>query len=112
MDEPGHVLSGGRGRGEEWTDPAVCHRGAGGWGWGWTGRASELTGPPSLQGYLQSSVLFYGFYGRERRIGRAGYRLPLAYFLVGMAVFAYSFITVLKKYGHSSSPHPGPGPLI
>lgn len=52
----------------------------------------------SLQGYLQYSVLFYGYYGRERRIGRAGYRLPLAYFLVGMAVFAYSFIILLKKY--------------
>lgn len=53
----------------------------------------------SLQGYLQYSVLFYGYYGRERRIGRAGYRLPLAYFLVGMAVFAYSFVILLKKYG-------------
>lgn len=52
-----------------------------------------------MQGYLQYSVLFYGYYGRERRIGRAGYRLPLAYFLVGMAVFAYSFIILLKKYG-------------
>lgn len=52
----------------------------------------------SLQGYLQYSVLFYGYYGSERRIGRAGYRLPLAYFLVGMAVFAYSFIILLKKY--------------
>ncbi|KAF4017878.1 hypothetical protein G4228_009838 [Cervus hanglu yarkandensis] len=49
------------------------------------------------EGYLQYSVLFYGYYGRERRIGRAGYRLPLAYFLVGMAVFAYSFIILLKK---------------
>lgn len=54
----------------------------------------------SLQGYLQYSVLFYGYYGRERRIGRAGYRLPLAYFLVGMAVFAYSFIILLKKYDY------------
>lgn len=59
----------------------------------------------SWQGYLQYSVLFYGYYGRERRIGRAGYRLPLAYFLVGMAVFAYSFIILLKKYGYSVSLH-------
>lgn len=51
----------------------------------------------SLQGYLQYSVLFYGYYGRDRKIGKAGYRLPLAYFLVGMAVFAYSFIILLKK---------------
>ncbi|OCT86885.1 hypothetical protein XELAEV_18020575mg [Xenopus laevis] len=56
----------------------------------------------SLQGYLQYSVLFYGYYGRERKIGRAGYRLPLAYFLVGMAVFAYSFITLLRKMAKNS----------
>ncbi|XP_077003623.1 transmembrane channel-like protein 3 [Tamandua tetradactyla] len=56
----------------------------------------------SLQGYLQYSVLFYGYYGRERRIGKAGYRLPLAYFLVGMAVFAYSFIILLKKMAKNS----------
>ncbi|KAJ7396836.1 transmembrane channel like 3 [Pitangus sulphuratus] len=49
------------------------------------------------EGYLQYSVLFYGYYGRDRKIGKAGYRLPLAYFLVGMAVFAYSFIILLKK---------------
>uniref|UniRef100_A0A8D1R8R5 Transmembrane channel-like protein n=1 Tax=Sus scrofa TaxID=9823 RepID=A0A8D1R8R5_PIG len=39
---------------------------------------------------------------QERRIGRAGYRLPLAYFLVGMAVFAYSFIILLKKMAKNS----------
>ncbi|CAJ0957967.1 unnamed protein product [Ranitomeya imitator] len=54
------------------------------------------------QGYLQYSVLFYGYYGRERKIGRAGYRLPLAYFLVGLAVFAYSFITLLRKMAKNS----------
>ncbi|XP_072255211.1 transmembrane channel-like protein 3 [Pyxicephalus adspersus] len=54
------------------------------------------------EGYLQYSVLFYGYYGRERKIGRAGYRLPLAYFLVGMAVFAYSFITLLRKMAKNS----------
>ncbi|MEJ1278075.1 transmembrane channel-like gene family 3 [Cricetulus griseus] len=59
--------------------------------------AQDLDTVWSLGGYLQYSVLFYGYYGRERRIGRAGYRLPLAYFLVGMAVFAYSFIILLKK---------------
>lgn len=59
---------------------------------------SEPTPVRSLQGYLQYSVLFYGYYGNERRIGRAGYRLPLAYFLVGMAMFAYSFFVLLRKY--------------
>ncbi|KAK1327736.1 hypothetical protein QTO34_012641 [Cnephaeus nilssonii] len=64
--------------------------------------AQDLDTVWSLGGYLQSSVLFYGFYGRERRIGRAGYRLPLAYFLVGMAVFAYSFVVLLRKMAKNS----------
>ncbi|KAF7241550.1 Transmembrane channel-like protein 3 [Varanus komodoensis] len=54
------------------------------------------------EGYLQYSVLFYGYYGQDRKIGKAGYRLPLAYFLVGMAVFAYSFIILLKKMAKNS----------
>ncbi|XP_054444411.1 transmembrane channel-like protein 3 [Pteronotus mesoamericanus] len=64
--------------------------------------AQDLDTVWSLGGYLQYSVLFYGYYGRERRIGRAGYRLPLAYFLVGMAVFAYSFIILLKRMAKNS----------
>ncbi|XP_066096481.1 transmembrane channel-like protein 3 [Saccopteryx bilineata] len=64
--------------------------------------AQDLDTVWSLGGYLQYSVLFYGYYSRERRIGRAGYRLPLAYFLVGMAVFAYSFIVLLKKMAKNS----------
>ncbi|ELW70708.1 Transmembrane channel-like protein 3 [Tupaia chinensis] len=64
--------------------------------------AQDLDTVWSLGGYLQYSVLFYGYYGRERKIGRAGYRLPLAYFLVGMAVFAYSFIILLKKMAKNS----------
>ncbi|KFQ02673.1 Transmembrane channel-like 3, partial [Haliaeetus albicilla] len=57
---------------------------------------------PLFIGYLQYSVLFYGYYGHDRKIGKAGYRLPLAYFLVGMAVFAYSFIILLKKMAKNS----------
>ncbi|XP_073424673.1 transmembrane channel-like protein 3 [Dendrobates tinctorius] len=64
--------------------------------------AQDLNTIWSLGGYLQYSVLFYGYYGRERKIGRAGYRLPLAYFLVGLAVFAYSFITLLRKMAKNS----------
>ncbi|ELK18324.1 Transmembrane channel-like protein 3, partial [Pteropus alecto] len=74
----------------------VCPAGRG----GASGRQSDHRRP--LQGYLQYSVLFYGYYGRERRIGRAGYRLPLAYFLVGMAVFAYSFVVLLKRMAKNS----------
>ncbi|KAF6079697.1 transmembrane channel like 3 [Phyllostomus discolor] len=64
--------------------------------------AHDLDTVWSLGGYLQYSVLFYGYYGRARRIGRAGYRLPLAYFLVGVAVFAYSFVTLLKRMAKNS----------
>ncbi|XP_072889100.1 transmembrane channel-like protein 3 isoform X3 [Hemitrygon akajei] len=54
------------------------------------------------QGYLQYSVMFYGYYGNKRKIGWAGYHLPLAYFMVGMAVFAYSFIILLRKMAKNS----------
>ncbi|XP_058257808.1 transmembrane channel-like protein 3 isoform X2 [Hemibagrus wyckioides] len=64
--------------------------------------AQDLDTIWSLGGYLQYSVLFYGYYGNVRKIGSAGYRLPLAYFLVGMAVFAYSFITLLRKMAKNS----------
>ncbi|XP_010191189.1 PREDICTED: transmembrane channel-like protein 3 [Mesitornis unicolor] len=64
--------------------------------------AQDLDTIWSLGGYLKYSVLFYGYYGRDRKIGKAGYRLPLAYFLVGMAVFAYSFIILLKKMAKNS----------
>ncbi|XP_021263415.1 transmembrane channel-like protein 3 [Numida meleagris] len=64
--------------------------------------AQDLDTIWSLGGYLQYSVLFYGYYGNATKIGTAGYRLPLAYFLVGMAVFAYSFIILLKKMAKNS----------
>ncbi|XP_041918466.1 transmembrane channel-like protein 3 [Alosa sapidissima] len=64
--------------------------------------AQDLDTIWSLGGYLQYSVLFYGYYGNVRKIGSAGYRLPLAYFMVGMAVFAYSFITLLRKMAKNS----------
>ncbi|KAG9352265.1 hypothetical protein JZ751_020678 [Albula glossodonta] len=66
-----------------------------------TGPGHHLV-PRGKAGYLQYSVLFYGYYGRVRKIGSAGYRLPLAYFLVGMAVFAYSFIILLRKMAKNS----------
>uniref|UniRef100_A0A8C4NFF8 Transmembrane channel-like protein n=1 Tax=Eptatretus burgeri TaxID=7764 RepID=A0A8C4NFF8_EPTBU len=64
--------------------------------------AQDLDTIWSLGGYLQYSVLFYGYYGSERKLGSFGYRLPLAYFLVGMAGFAYSFIALLRKMAKNS----------
>ncbi|XP_051896500.1 transmembrane channel-like protein 3 [Pristis pectinata] len=69
---------------------------------GYVGSAQDLDTIWSLGGYLQYSVMFYGYYGNKRKIGRAGYHLPLAYFMVGMAVFAYSFIILLRKMAKNS----------
>ncbi|XP_069766653.1 transmembrane channel-like protein 3 [Narcine bancroftii] len=69
---------------------------------GYVGTAQDLDTIWSLGGYLQYSMMFYGYYGNKRKIGRAGYHLPLAYFMVGMAVFAYSFIILLRKMAKNS----------
>ncbi|XP_072889099.1 transmembrane channel-like protein 3 isoform X2 [Hemitrygon akajei] len=69
---------------------------------GHVGSAQDLDTIWSLGGYLQYSVMFYGYYGNKRKIGWAGYHLPLAYFMVGMAVFAYSFIILLRKMAKNS----------
>ncbi|XP_032906038.1 transmembrane channel-like protein 3 isoform X1 [Amblyraja radiata] len=69
---------------------------------GYVGTAQDLDTIWSLGGYLQYSVMFYGYYGNKRKIGRAGYHLPLAYFMVGMAIFAYSFIILLRKMAKNS----------
>ena len=50
-----------------------------------------------LQGYLQYSILFYGYYGNKKKIGGV-YRLPLAYLLVGLSGFGVSFLIILRKY--------------
>nr|XP_018670245.1 transmembrane channel-like protein 3 [Ciona intestinalis] len=55
----------------------------------------------SLGGHLQHSVLFYGYYTNDRVVGN-GYRIPLAYFLVGIATFAYSFMALLRKMAKNS----------
>ena len=48
------------------------------------------------EGVMRYSPLFYGYYGNEDKIGDV-YRLPLAYLMVTLVSFAYSFIVVLKK---------------
>uniref|UniRef100_F7BR96 Transmembrane channel-like protein n=1 Tax=Xenopus tropicalis TaxID=8364 RepID=F7BR96_XENTR len=47
-------------------------------------------------GILKYSALFYGYYNNQRSIGFLKYRLPLAYFLVGVGVFGYSLIVVIR----------------
>ncbi|XP_072373738.1 transmembrane channel-like protein 2-B [Scyliorhinus torazame] len=47
-------------------------------------------------GYMKYSALFYGYYNNERMIGVFKYRLPLAYFMVGVGSFGYSLMVVIR----------------
>lgn len=49
-----------------------------------------------LQGYSQYSFLFYGFYNNDKVIGLLKFRLPLSYLLVGVGLFGYSLMIVIK----------------
>ncbi|XP_029442945.1 transmembrane channel-like protein 2 [Rhinatrema bivittatum] len=49
-----------------------------------------------FEGYAKYSALFYGFYDNQRSIGWLQYRQPLSYFLVGIGVFGYSLMVVIR----------------
>lgn len=49
-----------------------------------------------FEGIMKYSPIFYGYYGKTPYT-REGYRLPLAYFLTSLAVYAYSFVAILRK---------------
>ena len=49
------------------------------------------------QGYMKYSALFYGYYNNQRTIGWLRYRLPMAYFMVGVSVFSYSLMIVIRS---------------
>lgn len=49
-----------------------------------------------FEGILRYSPIFYGYYSKTPAT-REGYRLPLAYFLTSVAVYAYSFVAILRK---------------
>ena len=51
-----------------------------------------------FEGVLKYSPIFYGYY-TNRDGTRNGYRLPFAYFMTGLAVYIYSFVATLKRYG-------------
>ncbi|XP_037079464.1 transmembrane channel-like protein 3 [Pollicipes pollicipes] len=54
-----------------------------------------------FEGILKYSPLFYGYYNNKDKTS-AGYRIPFAYFLAGMLVYAFSFIVILKKMAENS----------
>lgn len=50
-----------------------------------------------FEGVLKYSPLFYGWYTNRDSNNAKGYRLPFAYFITGLMVYAYSFVATLKK---------------
>ncbi|XP_069816404.1 transmembrane channel-like protein 2 isoform X3 [Dendropsophus ebraccatus] len=56
-----------------------------------------------FEGYAKYSVLFYGFYNDQRTIGWLKFRLPLSYFLVGVGVFGYSLMVVIRTMASNAN---------
>ncbi|XP_044745628.1 transmembrane channel-like protein 3 [Coccinella septempunctata] len=54
-----------------------------------------------FKGYFEISPLFYGWYTNNDDSKRR-YRLPLAYFITGLVVYAYSFFATLRKMAKNS----------
>ncbi|XP_063838119.1 transmembrane channel-like protein [Ostrinia nubilalis] len=52
-----------------------------------------------FEGVLKFSPIFYGYYSN---VERPQYRMPLAYFLTGLAVYIYSFVAILRKMAENS----------
>ncbi|XP_029412710.1 transmembrane channel-like protein 2 isoform X5 [Nannospalax galili] len=50
-----------------------------------------------FEGYIKYSAVFYGYYNNQRTIGWLRYRLPMAYFMVGVSVFGYSLMIVIRS---------------
>ncbi|XP_041914366.1 transmembrane channel-like protein 2-A isoform X2 [Alosa sapidissima] len=49
-----------------------------------------------FNGYCKYSVLFYGYYNDQRTVGPLKFRLPLSYLLVGIGIFGYSLMVVIR----------------
>ena len=49
-----------------------------------------------FEGVLRYSPMFYGWYGNQQK-SKTGYETPLAYFVVMMIVYIYSFAVILRK---------------
>nr|XP_061804606.1 transmembrane channel-like protein 2-B isoform X2 [Nerophis lumbriciformis] len=54
-------------------------------------------------GYCKYSFLFYGFYDHQRTIGVLQFRLPLSYLLVGVGIFGYSLMVVIRTMARNSN---------
>ncbi|KAK3538714.1 hypothetical protein QTP86_014311, partial [Hemibagrus guttatus] len=55
------------------------------------------------EGYCKYSVLFYGYYNNQNTIGLLKFRLPLSYFLVGIGIFGYSLMVVIRTMARNAN---------
>ncbi|CAB1319491.1 unnamed protein product, partial [Coregonus sp. 'balchen'] len=55
-----------------------------------------------FEGYCKYSIMFYGYYNDERTIGLLQFRLPLSYLLVGVSIFGYSLMVVIRTMARNS----------
>ncbi|XP_003941098.1 transmembrane channel-like protein 2 [Saimiri boliviensis] len=62
-----------------------------------------------FEGYIKYSALFYGYYNNQRAIGWLRYRLPMAYFMVGVSVFGYSLMIVIRAMASNTQGSTGEG---
>uniref|UniRef100_UPI00358DF7A7 transmembrane channel-like protein 1 n=1 Tax=Myxine glutinosa TaxID=7769 RepID=UPI00358DF7A7 len=62
-----------------------------------TDTAMDIATLWNFRGSVQYSIMFYGYYNNQRQVGWLRYRLPLAYFLVGLGCFAYSFMVLIRE---------------
>uniref|UniRef100_A0A914V5M7 Uncharacterized protein n=1 Tax=Plectus sambesii TaxID=2011161 RepID=A0A914V5M7_9BILA len=61
-------------------------------------QSDELHTVWDYKGYMEYSLLFYGYYGSETYMGdTVQYSVPVAYFLSFLFVLGYSFFTILRK---------------
>ncbi|XP_053117715.1 transmembrane channel-like protein 2 [Hemicordylus capensis] len=63
-----------------------------------------------FEGYIKYSALFYGYYNNQRTIGWLKYRLPMAYFMVGVVgVYGYSIMVVIRSMARNAHEDTGDG---
>ncbi|XP_062839823.1 transmembrane channel-like protein 2 [Anolis carolinensis] len=63
-----------------------------------------------FEGYIKHSALFYGYYNNQRTIGWLKYRLPMAYFMVGVVgVYGYSLMVVIRSMARNAHEDTGDG---
>ncbi|XP_041792410.1 transmembrane channel-like protein 2-B [Chelmon rostratus] len=54
-------------------------------------------------GYCKYSFLFYGYYNNEPTVGVLKFRLPLSYLLVGVGIFGYSLMVVIRTMARNAN---------